>query len=425
MIDPLEEAGLSDESNSAMRIVNLVRGGVATTRPELGRLTGLGRSVVAQRVDRAIQLGLLEELDGMSTAAGRAPRRLRFRSERGLLVTCALGALHIHVGVAALEGDVLAHVHREWDIARGPELTLAAAFEMVAEVMRQVEDAPLWAIAVGVPGPVRFKTGRPVSSPMMPGWNGYDIRGRFEQQFDVPTWVDKDVNLLAIGERARHQAPIDLIYCKIGTGLGAGLLSEGRIHRGAGGAAGDIGHARVVDDDVVCRCGKTGCLEAVASGWAIVRDAQQAIDQGAQGLLVDRIEAGAELSPELVSIAADDGDALSLSLMQRSAQLVGSSIATLVNAFNPSVIVIGGVVAGAGQVFLAEVRRRVYELSLPVATQDLTIVRSPDDVREPLRGGMELAREQLFAATFARWFVDGSPSVRRCTAVRALEPASY
>jgi predicted NBD/HSP70 family sugar kinase len=111
--------------------------------------------------------------------------------------------------------------------------------------------------------------------------------------------------------------------------------------------------------------------------------------------------------------------------MQRSAQLVGSSIATLVNAFNPSVIVIGGVVAGAGQVFLAEVRRRVYELSLPVATQDLTIVRSPDDVREPLRGGMELAREQLFAATFARWFVDGSPSVRRCTAVRALEPASY
>ena len=84
--------------------------------------------------------------------------------------------------------------------------------------------------------------------------------------------------------------------------------------------------------------------------------------------------------------------------MQRSARLVGSSIATLVNAFNPSVIVIGGVVAGAGQVFLAEVRRRVYELSLPVATQDLTIVRSPDDVREPLRGGMELAREQLFAS---------------------------
>ena len=86
---------------------------------------------------------------------------------------------------------------------------------------------------------------------------------------------------------------------------------------------------------------------------------------------------------------------------------------------------IGGVVAGAGQVFLAEVRRRVYELSLPVATQDLTIVRSADDLREPLRGGMELAREQLFGATFARWFVDGAPSVRRCTAVRALESASY
>lgn len=425
MIDPLEDAGMTDESNTAMRIVNLVRGGVASTRPELGRLTGLGRSVVAQRVDRAIQLGLLEELDSVSTAAGRAPRRLRFRAEHGLLVTCALGALHIHVGVAALDGDVLAHAHREWDIARGPELTIAAAFEMVTEVLSQVDDAPLWAIAVGVPGPVRFRTGRPVSSPMLPGWNGYDVRGRFEEQFDAPVWVDKDVNLLAVGERPRHQAPVNLIYCKIGTGLGAGLLSEGRIHRGAGGAAGDIGHVRVADEDIPCRCGKTGCLEAVASGWAIVRDAQKAIDDGAEGLLVDRINGGAELSPELVSIAADDGDALSLSLMQRSARLAGSSIATLVNVFNPDVIVIGGVVAGAGQVFLAEVRRRVYELSLPVATQDLTIIRSADDVREPLRGGMELARDQLFRVTFPRWFADGVPSIRRCTGARTLGPSIY
>lgn len=425
MIDPLEEAGSSDEATSAIRIVNLVRGGIAATRPELGRITGLGRSVVAQRVDRAIRLGLLEELDGVSTAAGRTPRRLRFRSERGLLVTCALGALHIHVGVAALEGDVLAHDHREWDIARGPELTLAAAFEMIAAILGEADGARLWAISVGVPGPVRFKTGRPASSPMMPGWNGYDIRGRFEEQFDVPVWVDKDVNLLAVGERPRQQAPVDLIYCKIGTGLAAGLMSEGRIHRGAGGAAGDVGHMRVVDENVPCRCGKAGCLEAVASGWAIVRDAQQAIDAGAQGPLVDRIVGGAELTPELVSIAADDGDALSLSLMQRSARLVGTSIAMLVNVFNPSMIVVGGVVAGAGQVFLAEVRRRVYELSLPGATEDLTIVRSADDVREPLRGGMELAREQLFGPTFPRWFADGKPSIRRCTAVRAIEPSVY
>ncbi|GAA1061451.1 ROK family protein [Agromyces bracchium] len=425
MVDLLADVVVSDESSSAIRIVKLVRSGAATTRPELGRLTGLGRSVVAQRVDRAIELGFLEELEGVSATAGRAPRRLRFRSERGLLVTCALGALHIHVGVASLDGDVLAHDHREWDITRGPELTLAAAFEMIAGLLEQVDDVPLWAIAVGVPGPVRFATGRPVSSPMMPGWNGYDIRGRFEERFDAPTWVDKDVNLLAVRERARERKPLDLIYCKIGTGLGAGLLSEGKVHRGAGGAAGDIGHVRVVDEDIPCRCGKTGCLEAVASGWAIVRDARRAVDDGAEGLLVDRLADGAELSPELVAIAADDGDALALSLMQRSARLVGGSIATLVNVFNPSVIVIGGVVAGAGQVFLAEVRRRVYELSLPVATQDLTIIRSADDPREPLRGGMELAREQLFGATFARWFLDGAPSVARCTASRIVEASEY
>ncbi|MBN9195732.1 MAG: ROK family protein, partial [Microbacterium sp.] len=104
-------------------------------------------------------------------------------------------------------------------------------------------------------------------------------------------------------------------------------------------------------------------------------------------------------------------DALAISLIQRSARVIGESIAALVNMFNPGVIVIGGAVAAAGELFLAEVRQRVYELSLPLATRDLSIVNSPDDVREPLRGGAELAREQLFEVTFPRWFGDGRPTI--------------
>jgi predicted NBD/HSP70 family sugar kinase len=408
----------TDEVTSLLRIVNLVRLGEATTRPELVRATGLGRGVVAQRVDQAMEMGYLEDGEFAHPAGGRAPRTLRFRAERGVLVECALGAMHIHVGISALTGDVIAHAHREWDIARGPAATLESAMAMIDELLATADGVPIWGIGVGVPGPVDFATGCPVAPPIMPGWNGFEIRRRFEQRYAAPVWVDNDVNLLAFTERARRrdESP-DLIYCKVGSGIGAGLLSQGRIHRGAQGAAGDIGHERVRDAEVVCRCGKVGCLEAVAGGWALVRDVQRAIDEGADGHLVERVGKGHLLTPELIAVAAQDGDALAISLVRTSALYVGEALASLVNMFNPGVIVVGGAIAaGAGEIYLADVRQRIYELSHPLATIDLKIVRSVDDVREPLRGCAEMVREQLFDVTFARWFGDGRPSA---AAVRA------
>jgi len=143
----------------------------------------------------------------------------------------------------------------------------------------------------------------------------------------------------------------------------------------------------------------------------MIRDALAEIEAGATGVLTTAVADGEELTPELISIAAENGDALAIRLVQRSARVVGESIAALVNMFNPSVIVIGGAMAGAGELLLAEVRQRVYELSLPLATRDLTIAQSVNDRREPLRGGVEMVREQLFEVTFPRWFSDGRPSV--------------
>ena len=403
----------TDEVTTLLRIVNLVRLGEAVTRPEIGRVTGLGRGVVTQRVEQAMAKGYLEDGEFAHPSGGRAPRTLRFRSDRGLIVVCALGALHLHVGVAGLTGDVLADAHRSWDIASGPAKTIDAATAMIDQLLENVGEVPIWGVGVGVPGPVNFATGSPVAPPIMPGWNGFDVRRRFEQRYGAPVWVDNDVNLLALTERARRRDEHpDLIYCKVGSGIGAGLLSQGRIHRGAKGAAGDIGHQRVRDADVLCQCGKTGCLEAVAGGWALVRDAQEAIAAGATGYLVQRASVGEAVTPGMIAGAAEDGDALAISLIRRSALYVGDALSSLVNMFNPGVIVIGGAVAaGAGEVYLAEVRQRVYELSHPLATIDLSIVRSQDDVREPLRGGAEMVREQLFDVTFARWFDHGRPTV--------------
>jgi predicted NBD/HSP70 family sugar kinase len=411
-VSTLRFGAQTDEVTSLLRIVNMVRLGEAITRPEIGRVTGLGRGVVSQRIDLAMEMGFIEDAMFGPSSGGRVPRTLRFRSERGRIIVCALGALHINVGVAALDGDILDQIHLDWDISRGPAETLSKAISVIDELLERVlPDAPVWSIVVGVPGPVDFETGRPVAPPIMPGWNGFDVRGTFETKYNAPVWVDNDVNLLACGEgaRRRDEHP-NLIYCKVGTGIGAGLLSLGRIHRGANGAAGDIGHVRTPGSDLPCRCGKIGCLETVAGGWALVRAAKAAVADGATGVLADLITSGAEITPEGISRAAEDSDALAISLIQHGARAVGEAVATLVNMFNPSVIVVGGAVAAAGELFLAEVRQRVYELSLPLATRDLAIVQSVNDDREPLRGGAELAREQLFDVTFPRWFAGGQPT---------------
>jgi predicted NBD/HSP70 family sugar kinase len=419
-VSTLRFGAQTDEVTSLLRIVNMVRLGEATTRPEIGRVTGLGRGVVSQRVDLAIEMGYLEDAEFGPSSGGRAPRTLRFRSDQGLIVICALGALHINVGVAQLHGDILDQIHLPWEISRGPEETLAEAVRIIDELRERIDSpAPVWAIVVGVPGPVDFDSGRPVAPPIMPGWSGFDLRQRFEERYGVPVWVDNDTNLLACGERARRrETNPDLIYCKVGTGIGAGLLSHGRIHRGANGAAGDIGHVRVPGSELACRCGKIGCLEAEAGGWALVRDAHAAVADGRTGVLADRVAAGEPLTPEGIARAAENGDPLSIALMQHGARVVGEMLAALVNMFNPGVIVIGGAVAAAGELFLAEVRQRVYELSLPLATRDLAIVQSIDDEREPLRGGADLAREQLFDVTFPRWFAEGRPSI---SAIRGAE----
>ena len=148
-------------------------------------------------------------------------------------------------------------------------------------MLRTTQDIPgrLWGIGIGVPGPVEFGSGRPISPPIMPGWDGYPIRERFTQRYRAPVWVDNDVNLLALGEWRSGVASghDNVVVVKIGTGIGAGIISDGRLHRGAQGSAGDVGHIQVTDDPaVLCRCGNVGCLEALAGGAALGRAGEAA-----------------------------------------------------------------------------------------------------------------------------------------------------
>ena len=285
-------APAGDQLDTLVSVLDLVRTGQARTRPELGRRSGLGRTVITQRVQQLIDCGLLEEGALGPSSGGRAPRELRFRADAGHLLVAELGATRLKVAVTDLAGTLLEQQETAADITRGPEHTLHQVEEMfnAAVTARPAAAPPIWGIGISVPGPVEFATGRTIAPPIMPGWDGYPVRERLAAAFQVPVWVDNDVNLMALGElrSGLAQGERDVVYIKIGTGIGAGLISGGRLHRGAQGCAGDVGHVAVVDDtSIVCRCGKTGCLEALAGGAALAREATAAAVSGRSPYLAE------------------------------------------------------------------------------------------------------------------------------------------
>ena len=417
-----EAVGLPQVADEAMdgrvEVLDLVRFGRATTSPELIRHSGLGRTVVVQRVTQLLESGLLSEGNYAPSTGGRPARALKFRAQAGSILTVDLGATSLAVGIADLAGSLAASCEEPCDIADGPEAVLARAEELADELLaaRPAGGPPVWGLGIGLPGPVEYAYGRPIAPPIMPGWDGYPVRDRLARRYDVPVWVDNDVNLMALGELrlglARGER--DVVHVKIGTGIGAGLISGGRLHRGAQGAAGDVGHIAVVDDDtIIYRCGNVGCLEAVAGGAALGKLATDAARDGRSPFLAKRLadsDAGV-LEARDLGAAAIHGDALAVETYGRTGRHIGRMLATIVNFYNPGLIVIGGGVASVGDLLLASIRETVYRRSLPLATRDLRIVRSSLADLSGLHGAAFVVIDELFSRQrLPLWISHGSPA---------------
>ena len=369
-------------------VLHLIRSGRATTRGDLVQLTGLGRSTVSQHLDELMGRQLVSEAGHRSSTGGRPAGRLVFNHRSGVVIAADLGATHASVGVTDLAGTLLAQRTELMDIAIGPERSLdwllAVSQELLAEV--GLGPADVRGVGIGVPGPVDYAAGRPVNPPIMPGWDKYPIPAKVASVYDVPVLVDNDVNIMAIGEYVRHYRGriAHLLYVKVGTGIGSGIVAGGAIHRGADGAAGDIGHIQLPDHQhVVCRCGNRGCLEAVAGG-------------GAMAATLAGLGHHTANSRDVVDLARA-GSADAVQLIRDAGRLLGGVLAGIVSFFNPRVIVIGGDVAHAGDSLLAGVRESVYTRSLPLATRDLRIARSALDESAGVIGAATMAIEQVLA----------------------------
>lgn len=376
------------DARSAGALLQLLRDGAPRTRADLIRASGHARSTITCRVEELLAAGLIAPAGEASSTGGRPPTTFAFMPRARLVLAADLGANHARFAVTDLASEILVEHAEEIDIADGPGPVLDRAKEVL---MRLVEDlgrplADVAGMGVGLPGPVEYSTGRPVKPPIMPGWDNCDVPEQLRGTFPGPILVDNDVNIMALGEHVARWPDIgDLVFVKVSSGIGAGIISDGALRRGALGAAGDLGHIAVPrSPQVQCWCGNEGCLEAVASGRAVATamredgaDVQTAAD------VVEKVRGG---------------DQAASSAVREAGRSIGSVLAGSVNLLNPSVVVIGGNVAEVGEHLLAGVREVVYSRSLPLATQHLRIVGSQTEGRAGVIGASQMVVQHVLSA---------------------------
>jgi predicted NBD/HSP70 family sugar kinase len=375
------------ELAASTAVLSLVSSGAATSRADVARATSWAKSTVTKRVDRLLAARLLVERGTRSSSGGRPPVELGIAPDVGILLAVDVGTSRWRAAAADFAGTVLAETE-------GAFASSSTAEQVLPEVARGLDGLlasiaggreTVRAIAVGLPCPVDPDSGAVLRPPLMPGWDRFDVSGFFADRYGIAAVLDNDVNLMALGERvARPGDGDDLLYVKLGSGIGAGVVSRGSLYRGADGAAGDIGHLPVPGHEhSVCPCGQTGCLESVASGWAVARDL---------------CAAGVDLpSTEDVVRAGVSGDAAARRALNVAVRRIGDVLAGVVSFYNPRLIVLGGEFIELQDDLVAGIRGAIYRRALPLATRSVRIELSLAGQRAGVLGGLDLCRAQAMS----------------------------
>jgi predicted NBD/HSP70 family sugar kinase len=374
---------------SAGQILQMIRSGQVSTRRELLELTGLSRSTLTLRLSQLYAAGYLRSEGQRAGNIGRPSGILTFDETGKLILVADLGATHARMALTDAAGTVIRETTQELNIEDGPQRVLGTVRRtfraMVDESDHDMGD--VCGIGVGVPGPVEFETGRVRNPPMMPGWHDHPIAQNLADDFGTPVFVDNDANLMGLGEQRLVYPDVgSLLFVKVGTGIGSGIILRGRPERGNAGGAGDIGHIRLRGpaEPAPCACGGSGCLAVYASGGALARQlTAEGIPTRTARDVVTLVEAGRAEAITLVGVAG---------------RLLGEVLATAVALLNPAALIIGGDIAETHEHFLNGVRTLLYERTVPRATRDLLITTSALGDRAGIEGARIMVLEHVFSA---------------------------
>jgi predicted NBD/HSP70 family sugar kinase len=368
------------------QLLDALRSRGSASRADLARLTGLSRSTVSTLVSDLQSSGLVVERDDSARPSqqGRPPTLLTLDQSAGLILGINFDHEHVHVAIADLSRTILAERIRPLDVDNAAEAALSAAVELADDVVAEagLDSERILCAGVALSGPIDRATGTVHAGKILPGWNGIRPVAELEARLSLTIHLDNDANLGALAE-VTIGAGIgvrDAVYLMVSGGIGAGLILNGELYRGHGGTAGELGHVLVDESGPICRCGNRGCLETFAGGPAIVD-------------LLRRSHTD-DLTFERVIELAIEGDSGARRAIGDAGRVLGRSVATMVNAFNPELIIVGGYMSAAGDVLLDPLREAVHRYAIQSAAQDVRITGGVLGERAEVLGALELAARQ-------------------------------
>jgi predicted NBD/HSP70 family sugar kinase len=351
-------------------ILNLLWTEREISRAELSRRTGLSRSTVSAIVNDLLSTGLVEEARAGVSTGGRRPIMLEFQDGASLIVGIELGATHISCVLTDLRCKVIARWSALAPVRDQPKVALDKMITAVRSMLDAdgVQPSQLLGIGVAVPSPVDSKRPGELLPLLVPKWQGYNIASHLEQNFSCPVFVDNDANLGALAELWWAAGPTvrNLAYIKVATGIGAGLIINGRIFRGSGGTAGEIGHTVIDSSGARCECGLNGCLTTfIGTRFLLERAANHARASGSTRPVPETLN-------ELVD-AALNGEPNAVESIRYTGQRLGIGVANMLNLFNPDTVVLGGGIARAGDLLVGALRETLEKSSLAASTSHADI----------------------------------------------------
>lgn len=375
----------SDAGNTVGDVFTLIRDRRDVTRTELGHLTGLSRTAIASRVGALTALGLVTEREQAPSTGGRPPTLLSFDAGAGVVLSVAVGISRTRLAVCDLAGEVLSITDIDQEVALGPDDLMPDVVKRLDVMLQDHPGVPIHGVGLSLPGTVDRERGCSRDSPILRGWDGVELRPYFDELprlSGVPVVLDNDSNAIAAVESHGYD---DVLVIKASSGLGAGIVAGGVLQRGAVQAAGEFGHNKVAAaQGLPCRCGDTGCVEAIAGGWAMVHALQQ------QGHAVRNLRDVVEL--------AHGGDAEARRMIRDSGRYVGEVLASAVNLLNPAIVVIAGDMAGAYEIFVAGLRETLYGNATALATRTLEVVPAAHGSRSGAVGGAAMVLDEVLSA---------------------------
>jgi N-acetylglucosamine repressor len=382
-------------------ILNCLREASPFSRAQLAEITGLNKTTVSSLVRELIDRQFVREIGFDSSGGGRPAVLLELNPNAGCIIGMEIGVDFILAILTDFKAQVLRRHREDTDQAEGQEAILAKALDMVRQTLAVGKSThnPVLGIGIGVPGLVDVSSGTLLFAPNLK-WRDVPLRKVFSGEFDVPVFVDNDANVAALGEKyfgaARHSK--DFVYLSIGVGLGGGIVLDGQLYRGIGGYAGEVGHMTIMSDGERCNCGNCGCWETLVSQTAVVNRVRKTVEAGNASQVSQLVNGRLErISIPIIIEAAEEGDEVARQTLEETGVYLGIGIANLINAFNPELIIFGGVMSLASNYLLPAAEKTLKERSLAWPRRMARVMASSYGPDACVMGGVALVLHDILS----------------------------